>query len=310
MGSGMIAIVSKMVPDDVKAWMRKKLHARLPDKFDDLIAQYRKAISEPFSENVQSNLARLRMNVHIIDKGLHRPDWEFGHSDKCYAEAKKLLVDSSAADRDPTFKWADKVLREYEEAEVNGERSKTPESDFRQQDFVHANDLERFFASRTTCRNFEGRPVLREDLMRIVDAGLQAPSSCCRQTLKVYGSVTPETARDTARCFHGFTGFSDSIPSTMVFCADIRPYGMPGELFYPTFDTALAADHAALMASALGMSMAMLCWIPQKEREERLRTLHNIPEYEAIVVGAVCGYPKQQARKPPRKRVAEALVLN
>ena len=304
----MKAYVRQMIPNRLKKWMRTKLHSRVSDRFDELIEPYRRAKMTPFVDDCESNLARLRMHAHIIDKGLHRPDWQFGHGETCYSEAKRLLGKITGFESDPTLVWADKVIREYEAAQ-KGVRHISPESVFQQQTAVEPEYLKRFFCLRTTCRNFEEKAVSCEDLFSIIDAALQASSSCCRQTLKVYGSVDPKIVRETASCFSGFTGFSDFIPSALVFCADIRSYYLPGELFAPTFDTALAADHAALMAAAMGMSMGMLCWVPDSDRERRLRALHNIPEYETIVVGAVCGYPKQLARKPPRKSAHETLIL-
>jgi nitroreductase len=84
---------------------------------------------------------------------------------------------------------------------------------------------------------------------------------------------------------------------------------MPMELFVPHVDVGLVAGHAALMASALGLSITYLSWASRtKEHELALRQLLTIPDHYEVVVGAACGYPLRVAVKPQRKPVRTTLV--
>lgn len=270
---------------------------------------YRQLTVQKDSTETQLCLAKLRMYAHVVDKGLQRHDWESGHSMSAYAKAVHYLQLCPDTE-DPTYRWARGIVAEYDKGRAEQcARPGNVEGQWHYTAPVDAARLMAFLKFRTSIRCFQKKLVPEETASMIAEAALEAPSSCHRQTLKIYGSVNPKSVGTIAGCFHGFTGFSEFVPLVLVFCADLRPYTYPVELFTPTVDTALAVENAMLMASALGITMTLLNWIGKPESEQRLRACLEIPLHEAIVIGAVGGYPSAAAPRPIRKPVSRTLIL-
>lgn len=259
---------------------------------------------------IQHHGATVRRLAHNVEKGLNRSDFEPGHSCHVYDQVKDIL-DHYDGD-DGTAEWARSLLQDYESAQgdVAMLEGKYRREYQRTSDHLDPSALLSFLRLRRSCREYQDKLVLESEIKRIVEAGLEAPSSCSRQALRVFCSLTPEKSKAVLNCFTGFTCFSENVPAAMVFCVDLRPYFLPKELFVPTLDVGLAASNAALMATSLDLSMTYLSWGARRpEQEERLRRLMGIPEYCEIVVGATCGYPAYVPHRPERKHVNSALTI-
>jgi len=166
-----------------------------------------------------------------------------------------------------------------------------------------------FMRSRCSVRQYSPKPVSEEMVTKMVDAANQAPSSCNRHTLKIFSTTNQERAREILPLFVGYTGFNSNVQCALVFCADLRPYSFPQEIFIPTLDTGLAIENAALMAHALGLSMTILSWGNRTTPNElKLRRILGLPEYYEIIAGAACGHPSLVCELPARKSVEETLV--
>ena len=302
--------LKKSLPKRLKRDLRELANRRKKAAAYRLKLQpYRWVSTQEDTVDVESCLAKLRMFAHVVDKGLQRHDWESGHSTSAYSNALHYLDLCSGSD-DPTYTWAKGIIADYEK----GRASQCPrcgkvEGKCQYISPVDATDLMSLLKFRTSIRCFQGKPITEEAAQMIAEAALEAPSSCHRQTLRIYGSVNPESVGSIAGCFHGFTGFSEFVPLVLVFCADLRPYTYPVELFTPTVDTALAVENAMLMASSLGISMTLLNWIGKSDSEQRLRSYLEMPQHEAVVIGAVGGYPSSLPTRPIRKPVSQALIL-
>lgn len=253
-------------------------------------------------------LSMLRMYAHVIDKGLHRSDWEPGHSRAVFEKAQYYLA-LCRNKQDPTLSWATRILNEYA-TRSSGRPPEDPDiRDCVLTPPVSSSALMGHFEYRTSCRQFIRRPLSGEDVARIVQAALEAASSCHRETLRVYATITPDLASDLAACFHGYTGFSDYLPCLFVFCADLRPYSYPAELFTPVLDTSLAVQNAVLMASAMGLSMTLLNWTARRDADAILRKEFRIRPHEEIIIGAACGFPDSVPFRPIRKPISKTLTI-
>ena len=277
--------------------------------FNQQVARLRKiSINRNKFKDIESELSELRYHAHIIDKGLHRVDWEKGRSVKHYEAAKNIISKYDGID-DPSFKWAKYIVNQYEKMQKSGCTESSSYSSNLEEYYIDNKSLYEFLKLRTSCRLFKEKPIGKEDVILIVKSALEAPSSSNRQTLKVYASINPKTAREAAKVFPGFTGFSHFLPAFFIFCADTRSYALDQELFRPSIDTALATQNAMLMATSLGMSMTPLVWRGHKNEESSLRKLWNIPKWEQIVMGATCGFPKINTFKPARKSVNKTVFF-
>jgi nitroreductase len=299
-----------VVPRRILRVARGLLGRKRPlDVFAAKLAAYRALMrASSDQEDLSCQLYSLRKIAHALDKGLHHAQWEPGHGLRLY-ERLQTLLRSVGHVPDPTVAWAQNIATEFQRRRECGQKRPTPLGAQVTPPPIDADGLLGLFRARTSSRAYSDRCVRECDIRAIVQAALQAPSSSSRQTLRVYATVTPETARTIASRFHGYTCFSVHLPALILFCVDLRPYTYPQELFIPTLDTGLAVENAALMATSLGMSMTQLIWVGERGPQEAIRAAWDIPDWEEIVVGATCGYPCRQAIRPVRKSVESALVM-
>ncbi|MFC1858900.1 nitroreductase family protein, partial [Thermodesulfobacteriota bacterium] len=143
------------------------------------------------------------------------------------------------------------------------------------------------------------------DLLKsVLEAGIWAPSSCNKQTLRLFATNNPDLAVECLKTCKGGTCFTDFIPCFISFCADLRSYVMPDEAWLAQVDTGMAAQNCCLTATSLKLSLTPLSWCQHDQFEDRkLRELLNIPEYCRIIVNGVMGYPSVITATPERKKI-------
>ena len=234
--------------------------------------------------------AILRMCAHILDKGCLRHDFEPGHSAEIYAKAIRALeqIEASNITDDATVDWAKEVIATYEIMQSHPENR--PKS-HRIPDPPPYELAIALMQSRHSCRIFTNRPVSENIANKIAEAGLTAPTSCNRQTIRIYVTVNAKLARECLSQCIGGTGFSDYVPSFFCFAVDIRSYQLPAECFTMQIDASLAAQNCVLAATSLELSMTMLSWASHSDAANTFLHDHlNIPEYALIVLGAVAGH--------------------
>ncbi len=286
------------------------LHRSFRYRLGAYVRLWSATVSGPgLSSDVEVDMARIREYAHRLDKSLERSDWESGHGQKEYYEVRSLLDKNAHIDNETT-RWAGGICESYRRFQDEG-RFRRSEGRGRSSLQLSADDLLRFMQERRSCRFFLEKRVPESVVERIIEAAIEAPWSCNRMALQVYSYTLPQRAADVLKCFNGFTAFSSYVPCAFVFCVDLRAYSMPQEIFVPHLDVGLAAENAALMATALGVSMAFLSWGSSNcARDEQLRKILGIPWWCEIVVGAACGYPSRIPGKPARRSVDEVLTIS
>jgi len=265
-----------------------------------------------YSERYHRNeywLGRLRLNAHVLDKGFQVKNYESGRSVRYYEEAKNLmeLIKASKVSDDPSYKWAKDRIRQYED------KQECPDLDIThsvEKTTCSYDDLRDIIRTRRSIRQFDERIVDGQLLEKIFEVINWSPSSCNRQSAKVFVTNNPEKVRECMKSSVGATCFSDFVPVYISFCADLRAYDMPAEFFNPHIDVSLGIQNCNLVAQALGLSITMLSWASHtKMGEERLRTVLEIPDHCQIVVNAVLGYPESSGPVPIRKSIFRTLKI-
>lgn len=248
----------------------------------------------------------LRKNAHILDKGLQRHNWQPGHGAAAFQRAKYALskiVDDGLLN-DPSVKWAKSKISEFET--VNG--SKKPSNAFIDTSCSYEKLLD-VIKTRRSIRHFKNRPVSDEQIRKIVEVINWSPTSCHRQTAKVFVTTNDKRVKECMGLCAGSSGFGRSVPLFICFCSDFRAYQMPVEGFLPYIDISLGIQNCNLIAQSLGISLTMLSWAHSAEREDRqMRKLLRIPCKYGIIVNAVGGYPACGAPVPERKSLRSTLV--
>ena len=253
---------------------------------------------------------KLRQAAHIIDKGLQRPDAEPGHSAKWYQSAQEALshLRGTPILADPSLTWALKKLSDYESAQSGRFRAAEPLPG--REPALSQESLRDLITSRRSVRFFEEREISADVVERVVEVINWSPTSCNRQPAKVYVANDPTLARSCLDTCQGASGFGDFVPCFLCFCADLRSYWLPKEMWLPVIDVSLGIQNCCLMAQAEGLGITLLSWAQHtKDEDARLRSMLGIPEYYEIVVNGALGYPAQRPEIPSRKAIELTCVV-
>lgn len=148
---------------------------------------------------------------------------------------------------------------------------------------------------------FEGRPVPREDLRRIVEAGLAAPSGRNEQTT-CFIIVDDPAVLGRIHALHG-RGQAAQQPPAMILClVDEEPDRGPGGIDYAVEDCAVAVENMLLATTALGYATV---WVDARLDDvitaDEVGALLHIPEDKTIRVVLPIGIPRE-VRGPRAKR--------
>lgn len=254
------------------------------------------------------NTGALRKYGHMIDKGLQSPNREPGHSLQIASRLDELL--SLKKGECDTIAWAEDIL------DLHGklQKGKIDESNYSKFPFTHDNSItsERllsFLKERRTLRHFKNDKMPSiEDMKKILETSIWAPSSCNRQTIVNYFTLDEKLSANCTKQNKGATSISGKHAFICV-CYDTRSYHLPQESLTGIIDATLGFQNALLMVHALGLGACVLNWSHSSKREnEALRKLLDIPEYCEIAFNVIVGIPDGGAPTPGKKNVTEYII--
>ena len=277
------------------------------------VENYSLIIENSFDKNPELSILLIRKFAHILDKGLHRSDVGPGHSGIIAKELENnlnvlLKSNKELYLRDTTVLWAIEKLAIYNKLQRDGEiielkdKRETPLFDF---------DL--FFElikSRRSNRQFSDKLLSDELITKLAQTVNWAPSSCNKQPVKLFVTNNPLMAKECLKQCKGGTGFSEHIPCFVAFCADMRGYYLPDEMFLPAIDVSLGAENFFIALNCFGISGTALSWALKDRNEELiLREILNIPEGFQIIFNAVIGYAEKSYLQPIRKEINQTVNI-
>jgi len=263
-----------------------------------------------YINNPEVLLAGLRTSAHILDKGLQIDNWEASHGQAQYERLCRYIegLKGSSLIMDPSFRWGLDKKSEYEQAQ-----KATPDS---RSSFVAArseiteDELLQLVRCRRSVRIFEERLIDPSLLIRLADVVSWSPTSCNRQSAKLFITQNPEKVHKCLDQCGGATCIGETIPCFIAICADTRFY-MINDRNLPFIDVSLGVQNMLLMAHLHGIEGTILGWVhPMLSKKEAvLRKTLGIPKYYAIVLNLMLGYPKYSAPVPERKSKNLAYTL-
>ena len=153
------------------------------------------------------------------------------------------------------------------------------------------------FQMRYSCREYLDKPVPRELLERIIDAGRRAPSA--RKVEPVfYVVVTDSGMRHQIAQVADFGRFIEQAGAcVLVFSHDTK---------YFLEDGCLAGANILLAATALGLQS---CWVAGhgKPYAATIAELVGVPGDAKLIAMLAIGYAKEPGRQPEHKPVKDVL---
>lgn len=166
-------------------------------------------------------------------------------------------------------------------------------------------DVFEAIAKRYSYRGaFLDKPIPREDLIRIVEAGIRAPSGKNEQTTSFVIVDDPELLRQLAEVIN--RPVCQTAKAMIVCVMDPRP--VFGEISFAVEDCAAAVENMWLAITALGYATVWLDGALRVDRvAERVAELLNVPPGRIVRVVLPLGVPAEpgsQKEKLPFERRA------
>jgi nitroreductase len=285
------------------------------------------------NEKYENNVARLRRDVHRLEKGLVMIPMKkvFALS---YIEA---TVDQLIALKTANIKtrhWASSVIGNYFELTDSSndsyndaknkfinfkskENFKSLSSYPKRKEEVQATELcsidvsfNNLVRCRRSVRHYEKRAVNRDIINQAVLLAIQSPTACNRVPYRYYISDKAELSRKIASCAGGTVGFLNEIEHVAVLIADFSNYMYEVDRHAPFIDGSLSAMTFIYSLESKGVSSVAINWHEQKERRENISKLINIEKHESVIMLVGFGYMGKQAMSPysEKKDLNEVLI--
>jgi len=172
-------------------------------------------------------------------------------------------------------------------------------------------DLEKFFQSRHSQRQFGPEAVERSDIEWAVRMAQRSPSVCNRQTARVHVFANDELGAQILECQTGNRGFGHQASHVIVVTTDLRRFLSIGERNQCWVDGGLFAMSLMWALHSRGIGTCFLNWSAEKEQDERLRAVSGIEDWENVItLMAVGSLPEQfSVASSPRRDLKDVLVF-
>ena len=154
---------------------------------------------------------------------------------------------------------------------------------------------------RYSCRAYQDKPIEQEKLESIFEAARLAPSAKNLQDWR-FVVVTDKAAKHRLAEAANNQRFLAKAGAIIIACSTSTEVMRCGQAVGP-IDVAIALEHIALQATALGLAT---CWIGSFY-PEKVRPIVAIPEDVAIIELMAVGYPADSRKEPRRESLEEVL---
>src|ERR1035437_624516 len=169
--------------------------------------------------------------------------------------------------------------------------------------------------SRQSDRKYSDKPVEKEKLDRIVEAGRMAPSACNAQPWKFIVVTEHELVLKIAEAASakliGMNSFVAQAPVILVIVRE-KP-NMSSKVGatiknkdYSLIDIGIATENICLQAKAEGIGSCIIGWFDEKQ----LRKLLGIPRSKRVELIITLGYSLSEQREKRRKPAGETVSYN
>jgi nitroreductase len=169
--------------------------------------------------------------------------------------------------------------------------------------------------SRQSDRGYFDKPVEKEKIDRILEAGRISPSACNAQPWKFIVVDDPELLRKMAEAASakllGMNSFVAQAPLQLVIVRE-RPNfsSRAGAAIknkdYSLIDIGIASGSMCLQARAEGLGSCMIGWFDEK----KVREILGIPKAKRVELIITLGYPSKDYREKKRKSAEEVISFN
>lgn len=172
-------------------------------------------------------------------------------------------------------------------------------------------DFRVFSKARYSIRHFSDKPVDLSLIKEAVHIAQEAPSSCNRQATRVY-IIQDRSVKDAVLEYQiGNRGFGHLADAILVITFDQRCFFDLRERNLGFIDAGIFSLSLLYSLHYVGLGACSLNWAVEKERDEDLRRLIDIPDSEVIVLLIAAGHlpERLQVARSARKDLDEILRI-
>lgn len=159
---------------------------------------------------------------------------------------------------------------------------------------------------RYSVRKFMDKPVAKETVLKVLEAGRVAPSAHNKQPWHFIVIQDEEMRKKVAECYN--RDWIQAAPVLIVACGDHKvAWHRDDGKDHCDIDLAIAVDHIILQAADLGLGS---CWVCAFDAVKCKEVLSLPPELEPIVIIPL-GYPAGESapeRHSSRRKSLEEIV--
>jgi len=157
---------------------------------------------------------------------------------------------------------------------------------------------------------YKNTPVPREDLRKILEAGLAAPSGCNKQTTSLIALDDPALINSIINLVKK-NGFNGTNPPAGI-CVLTQPIPAYSNVYFYIQDYSAAIENMLLAITSLGYSS---CWIEGQvtataETQQQIAKLLNIPAGYSVVGFLPVGTADTEVKQPAYKEFEERAWFN
>jgi nitroreductase len=163
--------------------------------------------------------------------------------------------------------------------------------------------------NRRSIRRYLDKPLPRDLIFQVVDAGRLAPNAGNLQNWKFIVVFDGNRKKNIAEaCMQQYWMEKASVHIVIVSEPDIskRYYGLRGERLYSTQNCAAAATNMLIAASALGLGA---CWVGAFDEDLVKKAASIPPEYRPQII-VTLGYPDEKPKSPAKHPLEIVAYIN
>ena len=173
-------------------------------------------------------------------------------------------------------------------------------------------DLFEAIAKRHSYRaGFKDEVVSKDDLRKIVEAGLKAPSGMNKQTTS-FVIIDDKQILENIRQMHKGNKAMQQCQVLIACIVDKEPESIYEGYSFQIEDCAAAVENMLLATTALGYATVWIDgWLRvQEDRAAKIGELLNIPKDKIVRVALPIGIPNEEYTQPPKKPFEQRAWFN
>ena len=172
-----------------------------------------------------------------------------------------------------------------------------------------------FITSRQSDRRYSDKPVEKEKLGRITEAGRMAPSACNAQPWKFIVVTDPALLKRIAdAASEKLTGMNTFVAQASAIIAVVRERpnfssrigGTIKKKDYSYIDIGIATENICLQARAEGIGSCIIGWFD----ENLVRKILSVPREKRVLLLITLGYSLSEYRTKKRRSPGEVISYN